>query len=82
MKILLDECLPRKLKSYFHEHEVVTVPERGWAGTKNGTLLKLAGPEFDVFVTLDKGLPYQQNLNILQLRNCRILSQKPQFEAT
>jgi hypothetical protein len=39
MRVLLDECLPRKLKGHVHDHEVTTVPEAGWAGTKNGALL-------------------------------------------
>jgi hypothetical protein len=42
MKLLLDECLPRKLKSHLREHECSTVPEQGWAGKKNGELLLLA----------------------------------------
>ena len=40
----------------------MTVPQRGWNGKKNGILLQLADPEFDVFVTMDKGIQYQQNL--------------------
>lgn len=62
MKILLDECLPRRLKKSLGQHEIFTVPEKGWAGTKNGALLRLAAPEFDVFITVDKNLQYQQNL--------------------
>ena len=44
------------------EHECVTVPEAGFAGKTNGELLQLAGASFDLFVTLDKGIQYQQNL--------------------
>lgn len=62
MKILLDECLPRRLKSLFGNHEVKTVPEAGWAGAKNGALLGLAEKQFDVFITIDQNLQYQQNL--------------------
>ena len=62
MKLLLDESLPRRLKDALSEHEAVTVPERGWSGKSNGELLELAGREFDVFVTVDQGLAYQQNL--------------------
>jgi hypothetical protein len=43
------------------------VPERGWAGKKNGELLEAAGKEFDAFVTTDRGLPYQQNLSLFDL---------------
>ena len=62
MNLLLDECLPRKLKRAFPDHRVVTVPEMGWASIKNGALLRLAEAAFDVFVTADQNLQYQQNL--------------------
>ena len=62
MKLLLDESLPRRLKNELSPHEVTTVPERGWAGKTNGELLKLASGSFDVFITADQGLEYQQNL--------------------
>lgn len=67
MNILLDECLPRRLKFHIGDHIVQTVPEMGWAGTKNGALLRLAEGAFDVFVTADQNMQYQQNLrsNIL-----------------
>jgi hypothetical protein len=47
---------------------VETVQGRGWAGTKNGALLALAEPEFDVFLTADRNIPYQRNLAALDLR--------------
>ena len=62
MRVLLDECLPRRLKRSIAGHDVVTVPEAGWAGRSNGDLLALAGERFDVFVTVDRNLPAQQNL--------------------
>ena len=62
MRVLLDECLPRRLKGVLEGHDVETVPERGWAGKKNGELLELAAAEFDVFVTVDQNLRYQQSL--------------------
>ncbi|HUF42158.1 MAG TPA: DUF5615 family PIN-like protein, partial [Verrucomicrobiae bacterium] len=46
MRVLLDECVPRRLKSELPGHDVRTVPEVGWSGTKNGPLLRLAGQEF------------------------------------
>ena len=67
MRVLLDESLPRRLKAELTEYEVSTVPEAGWAGTKNGELLRLAEPLFDVFVTMDRRLPSQQNLSDLAL---------------
>ena len=62
MRILLDECIPRKFKFSLAPHECQTVPEAGFAGKKNGELLGLAEGNFDVFVTLDKGVEFQQNL--------------------
>jgi hypothetical protein len=63
MRVLLDECIPRKLKNEFPDHECRTVPEVGLAGKKNGELLSLAeGAGFEVFLTMDKGLQYEQNL--------------------
>ncbi|MFI5126369.1 MAG: DUF5615 family PIN-like protein [Candidatus Acidiferrales bacterium] len=64
MRILLDECVPRALKSNLsvEGHECTTVPEAGFAGSTNGALLKLAESNFEAFVTLDKGVQFQQNL--------------------
>ena len=69
MKILLDESLPRKLKYDFgNEYEVFTVRDKEWLGKKNGELLKLmVADEFELFVTVDRNLPYQQNLERLPL---------------
>ncbi len=65
--MLLDECVPRKLKSELPGHDVRTVTEMGWAGIKNGPLLRRAAQEFDVFLTVDQGVEYQQNLFGLDL---------------
>lgn len=63
MRLLLDESLPRGLKALLSgQHDVVTVQEAEWAGKANGELLRLAEMEFDVFVTADQNLEYQQNL--------------------
>ncbi|HEX8068655.1 MAG TPA: DUF5615 family PIN-like protein [Pyrinomonadaceae bacterium] len=67
MKVLLDECVPRKVKRELAGHEVVTVTEHGWSGIKNGQLLALAEAEFDVFLTVDQNLKYQQNLKAFQI---------------
>ena len=61
MKILFDECVPKRLKRFLSIHTVVTVPEAGWAGVKNGELLKLAADKFEVFITVDRNLSFQQN---------------------
>ena len=62
MKILLDECVDRRLAQEITGHEVVTVPQASWAGIKNGDLLRLAQKQFDVFVTVDRNLSFQQHL--------------------
>jgi predicted nuclease of predicted toxin-antitoxin system len=63
MHILIDECLPKKLKQELHRHTVFTVQEKGWSGLENGDLLRVAENEFDVWVTADKNVEYQQNLD-------------------
>ncbi|MCA0242669.1 MAG: DUF5615 family PIN-like protein [Proteobacteria bacterium] len=65
MRILLDEDLPRRLGALLVGHECVTVQRAGWSGIKNGKLLALAGAKFDVFLTMDGGLEFQQNLSTL-----------------
>ena len=68
MKLLLEECLPRKLKNHLLGHECHTVPEAGWAGKKNGELLLLGEKSgFDIFLTLDRGMEHEQNLKGLDI---------------
>jgi predicted nuclease of predicted toxin-antitoxin system len=67
MRILLDESIPRRLSRALAEHTVSTVVEAGWSGVKNGKLLALAAEQYDVFVTADRNLQYQQNLSSLPL---------------
>ena len=62
MKLLLDECIDRRLAGALAWHEVKTVPQMGWSGIKNGELLGLAEAAFDVFITVDRNLSFQQNL--------------------
>lgn len=62
MKLLLDECIDRRLAKELVGHFIRTVPQLGWAGIKNGKLLALAEQEFDVFITVDRNLSFQQNL--------------------
>lgn len=64
MKVLIDENLPRKLAGHLKGHECRTVAECGWAGKTNGELLSFAEPLFDVLLTLDKNIPYQQDLKL------------------
>jgi predicted nuclease of predicted toxin-antitoxin system len=68
MKILLDENLPHELRQHLIGHDVFTVQYLGWSGTKNGLLLKQAADSgFEVMVTMDSGVPYQQNPATLPL---------------
>ena len=68
MRVLLDENLPSKLRRLFEAGvEVVTVGYRGWKGKENGELLKSAENEFDVLVTMDQGIPQQQNLSEIKM---------------
>ena len=62
MRLLLDECVPARLKKALPAHVVSTVPQEGWSGYKNGMLLAIAATKFDAFITVDKNLPYQQNV--------------------
>jgi len=66
-RVLLDECIDRRFRSHIKEHDVRSVPEMGWAGSRNGDLLKTAAEEFDVFVTVDQNLYFQQDLRGLSL---------------
>ncbi len=67
MRVLLDECVPRKLRRQLVGHEVKTVAEMGWSGIKNGTLLRRAAGQFDAFVTVDQGIEHQQDLSGVDL---------------
>ena len=62
MRILLDECVDQRFAKELEGHEVMTVPQAGWAGIKNGELLSRAQSQFDAFVTVDRNLAFQQNI--------------------
>ena len=62
MKVLLDECVNRRLKRHLVGHEFRTTREMGWSGLGNGDLLIVAQHDFDVLITQDRKLPHQQNL--------------------
>jgi predicted nuclease of predicted toxin-antitoxin system len=81
MKILLDEDLPRRLRHYFPGHEAVTVLWMGWGGVQNGNLLDLVEAHgFDIFVTGDQGIPFQQNLRKRQIAFIVLVARNNQFE--
>ena len=82
MKILLDENMPAKVKYDVGEgHEVKAVRDMGWLGKKNGELLGLAAINgFDIFITLDKNLKNQQNLNKVDLKFIVLLAKDNKHE--
>ncbi|MDN5862645.1 MAG: hypothetical protein L0H19_04265 [Salinisphaera sp.] len=67
MRLLLDESVPRRLRNALPGHAIRTAVEMGWGGVKNGALLELAAARFDAFITVDKNLPYQQNIAAIPL---------------
>ena len=80
MRILLDESVPGRFGSLLTGHTSVTVQRRGWASTKNGKLLALAAGEFDVLLTADKGMQYQQNLATLPVAILIVLARSNRME--
>lgn len=67
MRVLVDECVDRRFATQLTGHEAITVPEKGWGGISNGELLRLAEKEFDVFLTVDRNLAFQQPLPQLDI---------------
>jgi hypothetical protein len=84
VRVLLDECVDWRLARDIVGHDVRTARQMGWTAIKNGALLTLASEHFDVFVTVDRNLSFQQNLDIfsiavvvLQARTNRLADLKP-----
>ncbi len=67
MRILLDECIPKQFGRFLKGHSFSTVGQAGWAGIKNGKLLKLAQEQFQAFITVDQNLRFQQNFDQLSI---------------
>ena len=80
MRVLLDENLPRDLVGELTGHQVTTVQAVGWAGTRNGELLRLAAERFDALVTMDQGIQHQQNLRGLAV--CVLVIRAPSNRMT
>ena len=80
MRILLDESVPGRLSPLLVGHTVSTVQRQGWASIKNGELLVLAAREFDVLLTADKGMEYQQNLATLPVSILIVLTRSNRVE--
>ena len=84
MRLLLDECVDRRLAGDIQGHDVSTVFDLGWAGVLNGGLLTRAAGRFDVFVTVDRNLAFQQRIDalpfavvVLRARSNRLADLKP-----
>lgn len=67
MKVVLDECVDWRLARDIVGHDVKTARQMGWTTIKNGALLTLASQRFDVFVTVDRNLSFQQNLDSVSI---------------
>lgn len=80
MRLLLDECVPRRLRRELSDHEVRTVPEMGWAARQNGELLKLASNLFDVFITVDQRLSYQQDVERFSIAIVVLVARRNKLE--
>ena len=81
MRILLDESLPVELALELFGHDVISVQKMGWSGLKNGELLAQAAVQFDVLLTADQNLPYQQNLSVLPIAVVVITAKSNRIEA-
>jgi hypothetical protein len=80
VRVLLDECVDRRLAADIQGHDVRTMPEAGWAALKNGDLLSRAQHELDALVTTDRNLPFQEDLSrfpiaiiVLRARSNRVV---------
>jgi hypothetical protein len=84
MRILLDECMPARLRRDLPAHEVQTLPQAGWAGIQNGNLLKLISDsgKFDIFLTMDKNLPHEQKVKDLLFAVVVLRAKSNRFEDT
>src|SRR5437763_1765911 len=84
MKVFIDECIDWRLSRDLPGHQISTARQMGWAGLRNGELLALAAAQFDVFVTSDRNLVFQQNVTafdiaviVLQATRNRLFDLKP-----
>ena len=81
MRVLLDECIPKRIKDQLKtHHQISTVVDQGWSGKKNGELLRLAEEKFDSFITVDQNLSYQQNLKNSKMAILLLVAKDNKFE--
>ena len=81
MRILLDESLPRPLGALLSDHTVSSVVAEGWTSLSNGALLRQAAMSFDVLLTADQNIEFQQNLAKLPLAVVVLIAPSNRFEA-
>lgn len=81
MRILLDESLPRPLGRLLLGHDISTVAQEGWARLNNGTLLRRAAAGFDVMLTADQNIQFQQNLSTLPLAVVVLVAESNRLES-
>ena len=81
MKILLDENVHHGFRNILSSHDVFTVQFMGWSGVKNGQLLKMADGKFDVLITLDAGILYQNDFTDISLSVITLVSKNIKLEA-
>jgi predicted nuclease of predicted toxin-antitoxin system len=81
VRILLDESLPRPLGRLLPGHEVRTVAQMGWTGSRNGPLLELAARDFDLLLTADQNLEHQQNVRALPIAVAVLVAESNRMES-
>jgi hypothetical protein len=82
MKILLDECVPRPIRPHIKGHDVQTIRQNGWNGLKNGALLKtMTAAGFEVLLTVDQNIAYQQNVAQLPIAIIIMIAQSNRLES-
>jgi hypothetical protein len=82
MRILIDECLDWRLSRGLTGHDAISVQKMGWSGIKNGKLLALAQEQFDVFLTADRNLSFQQNTAKMQIAVVVLAAKSTQLNQT
>lgn len=81
MRVLLDESLPRPLAALLVGHEARTVAQVGWRGLENGTLLSQAAESFEVVLTADQSIEFQQNLEALPVAVVVLVAESNRIES-
>lgn len=82
MRILIDECLDWRLGRALSGHHCISVQKMGWGGIKNGRFLALAQDEFDIFLTADRNLSFQQDTTKFQIAVVVLVAGSTQLDKT